>query len=98
MAHCNGTTGGTVEISERQQKIQELAKAASKLREEAARLQTNLDKMHLVQVKLYQKDLELLEYLEAGHKLKDAHLSLDNLIASIQKGKTHDRIEAHKLQ
>ena len=74
--------------SRTQQKLVELSEAAGKLREEAARLKVNLDRMHQVQVDLYQTDLKLLQYLEDGHKLEDAQISLDKLISCIQKGKT----------
>jgi len=74
-------------ISLPQQKLVELTEAARKLREEAARLKVNMDRMHEVQADLYQTDLKLLQYVEDGHKLKYAQLSLDKLISCIQKGK-----------
>ncbi len=66
------------------QKFQELSLAVVKLKEEATRLQNNLDKMHQVQIDLYRTDVTLLKYLEEGRKLKESQVSLERLIECIQ--------------
>lgn len=68
-----------------QRKVQELAESTKKLREEAERLKSNIDKMHQLQTTLYRTDLKVLEWLEAGNRLKDVQIPLEKVIAFINK-------------
>lgn len=73
------------EIDAVQEKTKELAEAVKKLSKEAERLQSNLEKMHTLQATLYQTDMKLVQWLEAGNKMKDIHLPLEKIISSIKK-------------
>ncbi len=75
-----GGDAGTI-----QERVRELADAVKKLSREATRLKNNLDRMHKLQSTLYQTDTKILEWLEAGNKLKSAHIPLEEIISSIQK-------------
>ena len=74
-------------LSVTQQRVQELADSVKKLGEEAERLKSNMDKINQLQSTLYHTDLKVLEWLEAGNRLKDAQVPLESAIAFIDKKK-----------
>lgn len=78
---------GVDDLTLTQKKVQELAEAVKKLREEAGRLESNMEEMHKLQTTLYQTDLKVLEWLEAGNTLKDVQVPLERVLAFIQKEK-----------
>ena len=70
------------------EKIKELEDCVRELSREAQRLQTNLDRMHEFQSTLYQIDTKVLEWLEAGNKLRGAHIPLEELVSFMKQNQT----------
>lgn len=68
------------EIDAVQEKTKELAEAVKKLSKEAERLQSNLEKMHTLQATLYQTDMKLVQWLEAGNKTTSPWKKLFHLL------------------
>lgn len=64
------------------EKVKELSEAVKKLKGESKRLQVNLDRMHQLQATLYQTDMKLVEWVEAGNRLKDVHIHLEKTAQS----------------